>query len=59
MPEILKAIAWAVSIIAIAIASRMELLGEELGEWLMMAVLIAWVTTLSRRNGRPCPIIRN
>jgi len=43
--QISKAVGWASIIILIGIASRLGWMGDEAGDWLMMAVLILWAST--------------
>ena len=59
MSEIFKALGWAAAIISVAIASRAGLIGGDIPEWLMMAMLVGWVATSTRGNCRSCSISRN
>ena len=52
MTQIWTALGWASIIILIGIASRLGWMGDEAGEWLMMAVLVLWASTsFPRRCG--------
>ena len=43
MTQYLTALAWAASIILIAIGSRLVLYGKDFSDALMMAILVMWV----------------